>query len=248
MAAMFDILEDVLARSAAALDYLVALGTHQPMTDEQLGRLVGRRVIDGHAGGSRIFNHRWDLPETFATLGTIPACEVGEITGGLLARDVVVALNRLIFDYDRILVCGPVFPHEVVGFSGGNKYLFPGIAGPDIINFTHWLGALLSNFHVIGSGYTKVRAVIDRAARLVDRPVTAAYLSAAQPRVQDAVAALRHTPGRVVVATYLLAPGFFADLAARAGADLATAPLLLPGKPPAEALVDIVLERFLSSR
>jgi nickel-dependent lactate racemase len=172
MAAVFDILEDLLAPSVAALDYLVALGTHQPMTDEQLGRLVGRRVIDGRAGGSRIFNHRWDLPETFATLGTIPASEVGEITGGLLARDVVVALNRLIFDYDRILVCGPVFPHEVVGFSGGNKYLFPGIAGPDIINFTHWLGALLSNFHVIGSGYTRVRAVIDRAAQLVDRPVT----------------------------------------------------------------------------
>ena len=55
-----------------------------------------------------------------------------------------VALNRLIFDYDQLLICGPVFPHEVVGFSGGNKYLFPGIAGPEIINFTHWLGALIT--------------------------------------------------------------------------------------------------------
>ena len=55
-----------------------------------------------------------------------------------------MALNRLILDYDRIVICGPVFPHEVVGFSGGNKYLFPGIAGPEIINFTHWLGALIT--------------------------------------------------------------------------------------------------------
>ncbi len=81
-----------------------------------------------------------------------------------------MALNRLIFDYDQLLICGPVFPHEVVGFSGGNKYLFPGIAGGEIINFTHWLGALIGNYHVIGAGYTPVRAVIDRAATLVPRP------------------------------------------------------------------------------
>jgi nickel-dependent lactate racemase len=59
----------------------------------------------------------------------------------------------------------------VVGFSGGNKYLFPGIAGAEIIDFTHWLGALISNYHVIGAGDTPVRAVIDRAARLVPRTV-----------------------------------------------------------------------------
>jgi nickel-dependent lactate racemase len=172
MPEMFGILEELLGERVSALDYLVALGTHQPMSDAQLSRLVGRPVVDGRAGASRIFNHRWDLPGTFADLGTIPADEIRELTAGLLEQDVRVALNRLIFDYDQLLICGPVFPHEVVGFSGGNKYLFPGIAGPDIINFTHWLGALLCNYHVIGSGYTRVRAVIDRAARLVDRPVT----------------------------------------------------------------------------
>jgi len=48
----------------------------------------------------------------------------------------------------------PVFPHEVVGFSGGTKYLFPGIAGPEIIHFTHWLGALISNYEIIGTKAT----------------------------------------------------------------------------------------------
>ena len=81
-----------------------------------------------------------------------------------------VALNRRIFDYDQIIICGPVFPHEVVGFSGGNKYFFPGIAGADVINFTHWLGALITNYEIIGSGYTPVRAVIDRAASMVTVP------------------------------------------------------------------------------
>jgi nickel-dependent lactate racemase len=87
-----------------------------------------------------------------------------------MAQDVEVSLNRLIFDYDQLVICGPVFPHEVVGFSGGNKYFFPGIAGPAIINFTHWLGALITNYEVIGAGYTPVRAVIDRAAALVMVP------------------------------------------------------------------------------
>ena len=81
-----------------------------------------------------------------------------------------MSLNRLIFDYDQIIICGPVFPHEVVGFSGGNKYFFPGIAGAEVINFTHWLGALITNFEIIGAGYTPVRAVIDRAASMVTVP------------------------------------------------------------------------------
>jgi lactate racemase len=157
--------------AAEAVDFLVALGTHQPMSDEQLSRLVGRPVKDGAFDRSRIVNHRWELPETFARLGVIPAAEIRELTEGRLAQDVAVEINRLVLDYDQLLICGPVFPHEVVGFSGGNKYLFPGVAGNEIINFTHWLGALMGSYHVIGAGYTPVRAVIDRAARLVPTPV-----------------------------------------------------------------------------
>jgi nickel-dependent lactate racemase len=172
MPAMFDALERELLPRVAALDYLVALGTHQPMSDAQLGRLVGRDVVAGQAGKSRIFNHRWEDPEAFVKLGTIPASEIADLTGGRLKQDVPVALNRLILDYDHVLICGPVFPHEVVGFSGGTKYLFPGIAGPDIIHFTHWLGALISSYEIIGTMHTPVRAVIDRAAQLVDRPLS----------------------------------------------------------------------------
>jgi nickel-dependent lactate racemase len=172
MPTMFGILEREVGPRVAALDYLVALGTHAPMDDAALGRLVGRPVVDGRAGRSRVFNHRWDDPATYATLGTIRAREIADITGGRLEEDVPVALNRLVVDYDHVLVCGPVFPHEVVGFSGGNKYLFPGIAAPAIIHFTHWLGALISSFEVIGTIDTPVRAVIDRAAALLSTPVS----------------------------------------------------------------------------
>jgi nickel-dependent lactate racemase len=168
--AMVDLLDETLAPRIDALDYLVALGTHRPMTDEELGRLIGRTVVGGRAGSSRIFNHRGSDPRELVLLGTIPAAEIASLTGGLLVEDLPVSLNRLVLEYDALLVCGPVFPHEVVGFSGGNKYFFPGIAGPEVINLTHWLGALISSYEVIGSGYTRVRAVIDRAAALITRP------------------------------------------------------------------------------
>ncbi len=109
-------------------------------------------------------------------VNTISRDEAALITGGLLAEAVPVVLNRLIFDYDQIVICGPVFPHEVVGFSGGAKYLFPGIAGAEIINFTHWLGALVTSMHTIGVKETPVRAIIHRAAEFVDKPIACVAL------------------------------------------------------------------------
>ena len=167
-----ELLDEELGGAVAALDYLVALGTHRPMDDGQLSALLGRPVANGRAGRSRVDNHRWDDPATFAVFGTLSATEVAELTGGLINRDVPVALNRRLRDYDHLLVCGPVFPHEVVGFSGGTKYFVPGVAGQDVIDLTHWLGALLTSTAVIGTGYTPVRAVIDRAAAFIDRPAS----------------------------------------------------------------------------
>jgi nickel-dependent lactate racemase len=166
-----DLLEAGLRTRAAALDYLVALGTHQPLDVAQLTRLVGRPVVNGRAGAAHVFNHEWHRAETFVTLGTIPSAAIAELSAGRCACDVTVALNRHVVEYDQVIICGPVFPHEVVGFSGGNKYLVPGIAGADIINFTHWLGALMTCYDVIGAGMTPVRAVIDAAAALVPTPV-----------------------------------------------------------------------------
>src|SRR6187551_3543838 len=95
MALMFELLERELGPRVAALDYLVALGTHSPMDDAQLTALVGRPVVNGRCGSRRIMNHRWDDPATFANLGVIPARDVEAITEGRLRADVPVALNRL---------------------------------------------------------------------------------------------------------------------------------------------------------
>jgi nickel-dependent lactate racemase len=164
------ILEGELAGRVRKLDYLIATGTHMAMNDSRLSAHFGRPVVDGMAGRSRIWNHVSDDEAALVTLGTIPSAVMASLTEGLLSADVPVRLNRAILDYDHLLICGPVFPHEVAGFSGGTKYFFPGIAGRGIIDFTHWLGALATSMDIIGVAETPVRRVIDRAASLVPKP------------------------------------------------------------------------------
>jgi len=192
MPLMFQLLQEEIGASAAASDYLVALGTHPRMNDTQLTRLMGAPVLDGVCGKARVFNHRWDIPGTFADLGTIAAAEVARVSGGLLSDSILVKINRLLFDYDQVLICGPVFPHEVVGFSGGNKYLFPGVSTGEMIDHTHWLGALLGSYHLIGTRCTPVRELIDQAAAKVATPVACFALVL----VQQGIAGMFFGPAR----------------------------------------------------
>ena len=169
---MFRLLFEQLGETVAALDYLIALGTHMVMSEEAINGRVGISAAERAEKYAKVrfINHRWDLPETFVTLGQITEDEIAEITGGLLRQAVDVRVNRVIFDYDQLIICGPTYPHEVVGFSGGNKYFFPGISGPEVINFSHWLGAVITSYEVIGTKDTPVRRVINKAASLIDLP------------------------------------------------------------------------------
>jgi nickel-dependent lactate racemase len=170
---MFRLLYEQLGKRVERLDYLIALGTHAPMSQEHIESLLGvdAREHELRYPNVHIFNHEWDNPEILQTIGTISRSDANRLTDGLLVDEVPVTLNRRIFDYDHLLICGPVFPHEVAGFSGGAKYLFPGIAGPDIINFTHWLGALVTSMRTIGVKDTPVRRIIHRAAEFVPVPI-----------------------------------------------------------------------------
>ena len=86
-------------------------------------------------------NHEWWDPATFATVGAIPADRIAELSDGRLRHGVDVRVNRAVVDHDVTLIVGPVFPHEVVGFSGGNKYLYPGVSGRELSTFTLARGA-----------------------------------------------------------------------------------------------------------
>jgi nickel-dependent lactate racemase len=154
-------IEEGVGGRASACDAVVALGTHAPMSDAAVAALVGPTSLPTR-------NHRWWEDDTFVDVGTLPGELVRELSGGRIHDAIEVRINRLVVESDVTLIVGPVLPHEVIGFSGGNKYLFPGLSGHEMIDVTHWLGALITSSEMIGTrGVTPVRALVDAAAALV---------------------------------------------------------------------------------
>ena len=183
---LFRCLVEIL-QDTKRLDFMVALGTHPPLNEASLNKLVGitpeERASLFVGGGFQtrpymvnVLNHAWDDPAALATIGAMDGDEIKEIAGdhwhSSLPVHVDIRINRAALEYDQILILGPTFPHEVAGFSGGAKYLFPGISGPEMIHATHWLGALAGVVGTIGIKDTPVRAMIHAAARRLKRPVT----------------------------------------------------------------------------
>ena len=164
----------ILRDLGAGLDVMVALGTHPPLSREaMLAHLdLSEETYAASYADVGLFNHRWDDDESLAEIGEIPADLISQLTDGLMAETVKVRVNRTALTYDHVLILGPVFPHEVAGFSGGNKYIFPGISGPEIIDFFHWLGAVITNLEIIGVRDNPVRRVLDEAAALMPVPVS----------------------------------------------------------------------------
>ncbi len=161
--------EILAARNIAQFDALVAQGTHVPMTEDEKRSKIGAAEGKSAPGLGNIYDHKWNVPEELVTIGELTAAQVAELTGGLLKNAVKVNLNRLLGPgiYDAILIFSATVPHEVAGFAGGAKYLFPGVAGPDLTHATHWLGALASIENVIGRVETPSRHMIEAAADFV---------------------------------------------------------------------------------
>jgi nickel-dependent lactate racemase len=160
-----------IGERCARLDFMVALGTHTPLSPENILALYGITNPRLNFPHSAFYNHEWDRPDIFRRIGVLVPSDVEAISGGLLSEEVPIEINQRIFDYDLVLIAGPVFPHEVVGYSGGAKYLFPGISGGGFLHFFHWLGAVISCKKIIGIKDTPVRRMIDRALGMVSIPV-----------------------------------------------------------------------------
>jgi nickel-dependent lactate racemase len=164
------------------LNFMVALGTHQGYSEEGLNHLVGITAEERATTYKQVglLNHAWDDPATLTSLGVMDHDEIRELAGPSyhpsLPTEIDIRINKAVLEHDQIIILGPTFPHEVVGFSGGAKYFFPGISGPDVINATHWLGALATVVGTIGIKNTPVRAMIHAATRRLKTPVTLAAL------------------------------------------------------------------------
>jgi nickel-dependent lactate racemase len=168
MPTLFETICAALTPKTKTLTFLVALGTHPPLTPEQLDRHLGLGWAEHPR--VRVVQHEWDNPDALAQVGTIDKDEMREISHGLLAEAVSIEINRAVLTHDLVFLLGPVFPHEVVGFSGGHKYFFPGVSGPEIVHQSHWLGALITSPKTIGQKSTPVRMMIEKAATMVPTP------------------------------------------------------------------------------
>lgn len=171
---LFPLAADALiSRGVEAPDVLVAQGTHPAMPEAETLVKIGMdsaargsaNNVRGLPGVGRVFDHGWNQPADLVNIGELDGPAVHRLTNGLMADPIKLTINRLLGprNYDVVLVFGATMPHEVAGFSGGAKYFFPGVAGPELTHATHWLGALSGIEHVIGRVETPIRGLIEAA-------------------------------------------------------------------------------------
>lgn len=162
-------IDELTNRRLEMFEVLVAQGTHPPMTDAEKNAKTGREIWADWALDGAIHDHRWSDPNALIELGEIGAETVSALTEGAYSESVKVTVNRRLSpaNCDFVLIFGSVVPHEVAGFAGGAKYLFPGVSGRELTNVTHWIGALFGIENVIGHVETPVRRMIETAADMI---------------------------------------------------------------------------------
>ncbi|PIF02348.1 MAG: D-mannonate epimerase [Draconibacterium sp.] len=139
-------------------DVLPALGTHTPMTMEQINHMFGKMPT------GLIREHDWR--NDVVTLGYVPAEFVKEVSGGTVDYPWPVQVNKLLQEggFDLILSIGQVVPHEVVGMANYNKNIFVGTGGSEGINKSHFIGAAYGMEKMMGRADTPVRRVFNYAS------------------------------------------------------------------------------------
>ncbi len=151
-------------------DILPALGTHYPMTDQEIDRMFGSIPHE-------LFRvHDWR--SSLATLGTVPKSYIEEISDGKVSYDWAAQVNKLLLEpeFDCILSIGQVVPHEVVGMANHSKNIFVGTGGVDGINKSHYLGAAYGMEKIMGRAKTPVRDVLNYASENFAKELPIVYV------------------------------------------------------------------------
>lgn len=164
------IVHTALIGRVAKLTAVIALGTHSYMELDEIERMFGAEPggLDTLYPGLEIVNHEWADHDQIVSVGRLSEDLIFELSRGAMRQGIEVEINRRIVDSDVAIVIGPVFPHEVVGISGGNKYFIPGCATHEIIDLSHWVGALIGVEGIIGvAETTPVRAIINAGSELI---------------------------------------------------------------------------------
>lgn len=140
-------IEDFGIRSAD-IKILVALGTHRPMTKEEMERKLGKGIVERYS----VLNHNWWDSSQLSYLG--------ETAGGT-----PIFVNRMVKEVDLIIGIGQIVPHRVTGFSGGSNIIQPGISGEETTGKTHWLSAQFKGSEILGKIENPVKEEIERVAQ-----------------------------------------------------------------------------------
>ncbi len=156
---------------AASVTAVIALGTHEYMEPDEIALWTtgsGDADLSAEYPGMPIINHLWKDHHELVNVGHISGERISELSGGRLAQGTDVLINKTVVEADVRIIVGPILPHEVVGISGGNKYFIPGCAAHELIDMTHWVGALITSAKMIGTpGIPPVRAMINEGANLI---------------------------------------------------------------------------------
>lgn len=129
--------------------FLVALGTHRPMTTQEIAAKMGTAV----AARFPVINHEWNNPAALHDYGT-------------LDDGTHVVLNRAMHESDLVIGVGSIAPHPAAGFSGGGKIIAPGVATEEAVGEFHWRSVHFAQKDVLGVRDNPMRGGIDRIARL----------------------------------------------------------------------------------
>jgi len=131
------------------ISILIGLGTHRPMSGDEIFRRFGREIMDRVA----ICNHPWQDPEQLENLGLTP-------------NGTPVSVCRMALEADFLIGVGSIVPHHIPGFSGGAKIVQPGITGAETTGATHLLSVRADNSW-LGILENPVRAEIEEVAEKV---------------------------------------------------------------------------------
>ncbi len=169
----------------ALTDILPALGTHFPMTAQEISTMFGETPL------ALFREHNWR--DSLVTLGTVPADFVNEVSQGRVDFDWPAQVNKLLVegDYDLILSIGQVVPHEVVGMANYNKNIFIGTGGAEGINKSHFLGAAYGMERMMGRADTPVRKILNYASDHFAKDLPIVYIQTVLSNDTDGNLAIR---------------------------------------------------------
>lgn len=169
----------------ALTDVMPALGTHSPMSAQQISQMFG------HTPASLFRVHDWR--NDVVTVGEVPAEYIEKVSEGRLHYTWKAQVNKLLLDpgFDLILSIGQVVPHEVIGMANYNKNIFVGVGGNEGINKSHYLGATYGMERIMGRAKSPVRDVLEYASQHFIKNLPIVYIQTVLSKGSDGQMKLR---------------------------------------------------------